>query len=161
MGGCGGVCCQTFLCRSLFPVQQTTSGIGHRVKFFFGLANNTLNVIPPDCEMLRRSRCVLIFLRHFTVNPSPYYCCMVRWHYYRILLIHFYLYWFVLSFVFIVYFKPMKQQFHTPPRSRKSLRTCIVKRKCNISCVLDLKPLLYKSRWHYYCILLLTFLIMY
>ena len=28
----GGVCCQTFLFCSLFPVQQTTSGIGHRVK---------------------------------------------------------------------------------------------------------------------------------
>ena len=33
-----------FFC-SLFPVQQTTSGIGHRVKSsFFGLATNTLNV---------------------------------------------------------------------------------------------------------------------
>ena len=32
-----------FFC-SLFPVQQTTSGIGHRVKYFFGLATNTLNV---------------------------------------------------------------------------------------------------------------------
>ena len=30
-----------FFC-SLFPVQQTTSGIGHRS--FFGLATNTLNV---------------------------------------------------------------------------------------------------------------------
>ena len=27
-----------------FTVQQTTSGIGHRVKYFFGLATNTLNV---------------------------------------------------------------------------------------------------------------------
>ena len=26
------------------PVQQTTSGIGHRVKKFFGLATNALNV---------------------------------------------------------------------------------------------------------------------
>ena len=38
---------QVVLC-SLFPVQQTTSGIGHRVKYllavFFGLATNTLNV---------------------------------------------------------------------------------------------------------------------
>ena len=35
-----------FFC-SLFPVQQTTSGIGHRVKYlvvFFGLATSTLNV---------------------------------------------------------------------------------------------------------------------
>ena len=32
-----------FFC-SLFPVQQTTSGIGHRVSSFFGLATNTLNV---------------------------------------------------------------------------------------------------------------------
>ena len=30
-GGWGGVCCQTFFFCSLFPVQQTTSGIGHRV----------------------------------------------------------------------------------------------------------------------------------
>ena len=31
---------------SLFPVQQTTSGTGHRVNkvVFFGLATNTLNV---------------------------------------------------------------------------------------------------------------------
>ena len=40
---------QVVLC-SLFPVQQTTSGIGHRVNkvgtivVFFGLATNTLNV---------------------------------------------------------------------------------------------------------------------
>ena len=35
-----------FFFSSLFPVQQTTSGIGHRVKYvvFFGLATNTLNV---------------------------------------------------------------------------------------------------------------------
>ena len=33
-----------FLFCSLFPVQQTTSGIGHRVKYFFGLATSTLNV---------------------------------------------------------------------------------------------------------------------
>ena len=33
-----------FFC-SLFPAQQTTSGIGHRVKSsFFGLATNTLNM---------------------------------------------------------------------------------------------------------------------
>ena len=32
-----------FFC-SLFPVQQTTSGIGHRVNSFFGLATNTPNV---------------------------------------------------------------------------------------------------------------------
>ena len=32
-----------FFC-SLFAVQQTTSGIGDRVKQFFGLATNTLNV---------------------------------------------------------------------------------------------------------------------
>ena len=40
-GGEGG--CQIFFC---FPVQQTTSGIGHRGEYqvvFFGLATNTLN----------------------------------------------------------------------------------------------------------------------
>ena len=33
-----------FLFSSFFPVQQTTSGIGHRVKYgsFFGLVTNTL-----------------------------------------------------------------------------------------------------------------------
>ena len=48
---CGGwvgvVCCQTFF-SSLFPVQQTTSGIGYRVKYlvvFFGLATNTVVVV--------------------------------------------------------------------------------------------------------------------
>ena len=42
--GGAGVGCQPFF--FLFsPVQQTTSGIGHRVKyFFFGLATNALNV---------------------------------------------------------------------------------------------------------------------
>ena len=30
---------------------------------------------------------------------------------------------------------------------------------CNIACVLDCKPLLYKGRWHYYCILLCTYFI--
>ena len=42
----GGMLPDFFFC-SLFPVQQTTSGIGHRVKYsgsFFGLATNTLNV---------------------------------------------------------------------------------------------------------------------
>ena len=39
-GGGGG--CQTFF--FFFPVQQTTSGTGHRVKEFFGLATNALNV---------------------------------------------------------------------------------------------------------------------
>ena len=43
-GGGRGVRCQTFPLCSPFSVQQTTSGIGHRVKLFFGLANNTLNV---------------------------------------------------------------------------------------------------------------------
>ena len=57
-----------FLFCSLFPVQQTTSGIGHRVKEFFGLATNTLNVrnnnvSPHNRGMLRRSRCVLIFFK--------------------------------------------------------------------------------------------------
>ena len=51
------------------PVQRTTSGIGHRVKYlvvFFGLATNALNVRNNKQHnnrgMLRRSRCVLIFL---------------------------------------------------------------------------------------------------
>ena len=39
-GGGGGGMLPVFLFCSLFPVQQTTSGIGH----VFGLATNTLNV---------------------------------------------------------------------------------------------------------------------
>ena len=39
-----GVVLPDFLLCSLFPVQQTTSGVGDRVKYFFGLATNTLNV---------------------------------------------------------------------------------------------------------------------
>ena len=40
----GGGALPDFLFCSLFPVQQTPSGIGHRVKKqFFGLATNTLN----------------------------------------------------------------------------------------------------------------------
>ena len=44
MGG-GGSALPDFLFCSLFSVQQTTSGIGYRVKKyqFFGLATNTLN----------------------------------------------------------------------------------------------------------------------
>ena len=37
-GGGGGVRCQTFSF-VLFPVQQTTSGIGYRVKYFFRVGN--------------------------------------------------------------------------------------------------------------------------
>ena len=38
----------------------------------------------------------------FLFYPSPY-CCMVRWHYYRILLLPFFMYSSVLSFVFVVF----------------------------------------------------------
>ena len=47
------------------PVPQTTSGIGHRVinkVFFFGLAKNTLDMRNNNFPLLRRSRCVQIFL---------------------------------------------------------------------------------------------------
>ena len=50
-----------------FPCHQTTSGIGHREKYlvvFFGLATFFL----PDWGMLRRSRCVLIFLHTNALN---------------------------------------------------------------------------------------------
>ena len=42
-GGEGERRCHTFF-SIWFPVQQTKSGIGHRVKYFFGLAANTLTV---------------------------------------------------------------------------------------------------------------------
>ena len=44
-----------FFC-PLFPIQQTTSGIGHRVKCFFRVGNQYA-----ECEK-QQSRCVLIFL---------------------------------------------------------------------------------------------------
>ena len=62
----------------------------------------------------------------------------------------------------------MKQHFYIT--RRKSPYGFDVKRKCNylyqvqycnVSCVLDYKPLLYKGRWYYDFILLLTCLIMY
>ena len=37
-GGGGGMLPDFFFC-SLFPVQQTTSGIGHRVKYVFRVGN--------------------------------------------------------------------------------------------------------------------------
>ena len=40
----GGYAARLFFFSLFFPVQQITSGIGHRVKCFFGLATNTLNV---------------------------------------------------------------------------------------------------------------------
>ena len=68
-GGGGGGMLPDFSFCYIFPVQQTTSGIGRKV-VFFGLATNTLNVrnnnivtcFPPDWGMLRRSRCIQIFL---------------------------------------------------------------------------------------------------
>ena len=38
-GGGGGVARPDFLFRPFFPVEQTTSGIGHRVKYFFRVGN--------------------------------------------------------------------------------------------------------------------------
>ena len=40
-----GVRCQTSSLLFSFPVQQTTSGIGHRVKYFFQVGNQNA-----DCE---------------------------------------------------------------------------------------------------------------
>ena len=49
-GGGGGRCAaKLFLFCSLFPVQQTTSGIGHRVKKFFRVGNQYA-----ECEKQRR-----------------------------------------------------------------------------------------------------------
>ena len=71
MGGGGGMLPDFFFCY-IFPVQQTTSGIGNRVKkyhSFFRVGNQyaecekqQLTFFPPDWGLLRRSRCVLIFL---------------------------------------------------------------------------------------------------
>ena len=48
----GRRCCHTFSFNLFFPVQQTTSGIGHRVikKYgsFFGLSANTLDARNDD-----------------------------------------------------------------------------------------------------------------
>ena len=42
--GAGGGALPDFFFSFFFPVQQTTSGIGHRASSFFGLATNALNV---------------------------------------------------------------------------------------------------------------------
>ena len=60
-GGGGGGRFQSFsFSFSFFPFQQTTSGVGYRVKY--NNNNNNNNFFPPDWGMLRRSRRVLIFL---------------------------------------------------------------------------------------------------
>ena len=55
---------QVVLC-SLFPIQQTTSGIGHRVKYFFGLATKTLNVRNnnnSNNKLMYHKKCYLSFM---------------------------------------------------------------------------------------------------
>ena len=46
----GGGMLPYFLFCSLFPVQQTTSGIGHRVKYFFRVGNQCA-----ECEKLQQT----------------------------------------------------------------------------------------------------------
>ena len=63
-GGGGGGAARLPLFVSLFPVQQAIGGIGHRVKYkqlFRVGKQNTLNARNNN-KMLRRSRCIQIFL---------------------------------------------------------------------------------------------------
>ena len=66
MGGRGGAL-PDFFFFSLFPVQQTTSsGIGHRVKSFFGLATNTtLNM---------RNMVINLSIQYNNGGSLPLYC---------------------------------------------------------------------------------------
>ena len=65
--GGGGMLPDFFFC-SLFLVQQTTSRIGHRVKYssFFGLATNTLNA-RNNIKLLDEWDCKVCF-------PPTFYC---------------------------------------------------------------------------------------
>ena len=67
-GGGGGYAARLVFC-SLFPVQQTTSGIGHRVKYssFFGLATNTLNVRNNNNNKI----CIISVVRCDMAEGSP------------------------------------------------------------------------------------------
>ena len=62
-----------FLFCSLFPVQQTTSGIGHRVKYrrFFGLATNTLNVRSKVPVSILDPKPYVISTTNIRLVPSP------------------------------------------------------------------------------------------
>ena len=72
-GGGGGVYCHNCFFCSLFPVQQTTSGIGHRVNkvVFFALATNMLNArnncmaINVSVEIARRTRACWMRIRRY------------------------------------------------------------------------------------------------
>ena len=61
-----------FLCCSLFPVQQTTSGIGHRVKSFFRVGNQYAECERQlaDLELVLRSRRVVALWQVY-VRPPP------------------------------------------------------------------------------------------
>ena len=90
-GGRGGGATRLFSSSLFFPVQQTTSGIGHRVIFFSGLATNTLNVrnnnnnytIDPlaplvlpqlmiNCSLLVLGVCYPITEEYSTMSIYPY-----------------------------------------------------------------------------------------
>ena len=76
-GGGGGGICQTFSFCSLFPVQQTTSGISHRVKSFFRVGNPYAEYEKQKCsEGLDAFR--FFSKQHYTEEqlypPKPFDC---------------------------------------------------------------------------------------
>ena len=71
-GGGGGGALPDFFLFLFFPVQQTTSGIGHRVKYsvvFFGLATNALNVRNNNKQQPAGHFC---FIFNFLVRKIPF-----------------------------------------------------------------------------------------
>ena len=65
--------CQTFSFFFFFPVEQTTSGIGHRVQVvFFGLATNALNVR----SVFVRRMAINDIVQYTSVLPPTFYYCL-------------------------------------------------------------------------------------
>ena len=64
-GGGGGMRCQTFSFSVFFPVQQTTSGIGHRVKYFFRVGNQYA-----ECEKQQQQQQILNLCYSFRTLDS-------------------------------------------------------------------------------------------
>ena len=54
---------------SLFPVQQTTSGIGHRVKYFFRVGNQYV-----DCEKQQQQKAATCHANSTVQQAASNYC---------------------------------------------------------------------------------------
>ena len=81
-GGWGGGMLPDFFFCSLFPIQQTTSGIGHRVKFFSGwqpirwmweTTTTTTTLLKEDISIIQRTHtaCYIFFDQRPTQAHNP------------------------------------------------------------------------------------------